>query len=95
MAGSETRAKLIEYFKKNISKGYSADSLKWSLIKQGYPRSIVEIALEQAHKDLSKELSISKEKPVIKHEIYDDSDNLVNSNSRHKKSLWRRIFDFD
>ncbi|MEK6895014.1 MAG: hypothetical protein AABX48_00685 [Nanoarchaeota archaeon] len=92
--GSETRNRLVEYFKKNIKKGYSADSLRWTLIKQGYARSIVDLALAQACKEIES-VKENKEKPTIKHELYDENDNKVYADVKPKKSWWKRIFDFD
>ena len=31
-----SKEQLAEYFKRNLKKGYTADSLKWALINQGY-----------------------------------------------------------
>ena len=42
----EYKRKLINYFKKNLNKGSTLDSLKFSLISQGYSRAIVETAIE-------------------------------------------------
>ena len=50
----ERSKKLVEYFKRNLSKGYSSETLKFALIKQGYSQSIVLRAIEIAHKELSK-----------------------------------------
>lgn len=82
------KQKLIKYFKKNLAKGYTPDTLKYSLINQGYPRIIVESALEQTHKELAEKAPILKEKPKIKYEIIDEYDKPITI----KKSLWKRIF---
>jgi len=82
------KRKIIDYFKKNLAKGYTPDSLKWALIDQGYSRAIVEIALEQANKELAEKAPILKEKPVIKYEIIDEYDKPITI----KKSWWRRFW---
>ncbi len=82
------KRKIIDYFKKNLAKGYTLDSLKWALIDQGYSRAIVEIALEQANKELAEKAPILKEKPVIKYEIIDEYDKPITI----KKSWWRRFW---
>ncbi len=84
------RRNLIDYFKKNLKKGYTEESLKWALINQGYPRMEVALALEQAHKEFAKEAPILREKPKIIHEIIDEYDNPITV----KKSWWKRIFGF-
>lgn len=57
---------LVEYIKKNLSKGYAPETLKWSLIDQGEPRSSVERAIKTANKELAKKLPKFEEKPRIK-----------------------------
>ena len=82
------KRKIIDYFKKNLAKGYTSDSLKWALIDQGYSRVIVEVALEQANKELAEKAPILKEKPIIKYEIIDEYDQPITI----KKSWWKRFW---
>ncbi len=82
------KRKLVNYFKKNIAKGYTTDSLKFALIDQGYSRTAVETALEQANKELARRAPVLKEKPIIKYEIIDEYDQPV----KIKKSWWKRLF---
>ena len=79
---------LTEYFKKNIKKGYTPDSLKWALINQGYQRTSIEKAIEIAHQELAKEAPVFKEKPMIIHEIIDETGKPVEI----MKPLWKRVF---
>jgi len=88
MGKLDYRRKIIDYFKKNLAKGYTSDSLKWALIDQGYSRAIVEFALEQANKELAEKAPILKEKPVIKYEIIDEFDKPIII----KKSWWKRFW---
>lgn len=88
MGKLDYKRKIIDYFKKNLSKGYTSDSLKWALIDQGYSRAIIEIALDQANKELAEKAPILKEKPVIKYEIIDEFDNPITI----KKSWWKRFW---
>ncbi len=78
---------LVNYFKKNLAKGYNFESLKWALINQGYSKSIIEIAIVQAHKELAETAPVLKEKPKIKYEIIDENDNPITI----KKSFWKKI----
>ena len=82
------KKKLVNYFKKNLSKGYTADSLKFSLMNQGYTRTAVETALEQANIELAAKAPILKEKPKIRYEIIDE----YNKPIQIKKSFWQRLF---
>ena len=56
---------LAEYVKRNIAKGYTLDSLKFSLMSQGYSRVSVEKAIELANEQLAYQAPILKEKPQI------------------------------
>ena len=83
----EYKRKLINYFKRNLAKGYTLDSLKFALMSQGYSRAIVESAIEQANKELAEKAPILKEKPVIKYEIIDEYDKPI----KIHKPWWRRL----
>jgi hypothetical protein len=88
MRSEEYKNKLTEYFKKNLKKGYTEESLKWALVNQGYSRSMIGSALERTHKELAEEAPILKEKPTIKYELLDENDEPVEI----KKPWWKRIF---
>jgi hypothetical protein len=94
---ADTTKKLSDSIKKNLEKGYDEESLKWALIKQGYSRTIIEIAIKNAKEQINSnsEAKIISDKPFIKHEIYDEEDNLIKSFTHKKKSWWQKIFDFD
>jgi len=79
---------LVDYFKKNLKKGYTSDSLKLALIRQGYSKTIIERAIEHVHKELAEKAPKLKEKPVIKYEIIDENDQPI----AIKKSLWKKWF---
>jgi len=86
MKRSEYKEKLVEYFKKNLNKGYTEDSLKFALIKQGYSRVVVEEALRDVHMELAAKAPVLADKPEIKYEAFDENDNLV------KRPWWKKIF---
>ena len=81
------RTRLKDYLKKNLKKGYTIESLKWALIKQGYSRTAIEKAIEQIHKELAEKAPVLKEKPVISYQIIDEKDNPIIV----KKSFWKRL----
>jgi SOS response regulatory protein OraA/RecX len=83
----EYKRRMVNYFKKNLTKGYTPDSLKFALMSQGYSRAIVESAIEQANKELAEKAPVLKEKPVIKYEIIDEYDKPI----KIKKSWWKRL----
>ncbi len=88
MRTEESKRRLTEYFKKNFKKGYTEESLKWALVNQGYSRTIIDNALEVAHKELAEEAPILREKPVIRYEVLDENDKPVEI----KKPWWKRVF---
>ena len=84
MIKHERNRNLVEYLKKNLEKGYPAESLKWALLNQGYMRPEVLAALEQATKEIAEKAPKLEEKPKIKYEIVDEE---IPSNI----SLWGKI----
>lgn len=84
------RKKLVEYFKRNLSKGYTVESLRWALVNQGYSRTDILMAVDQAHRELAEKAPVIKEKPTIKYEIYGDDDKLINV--KIKRPFWNRFF---
>ena len=79
--------RLAEYFKKNLKKGYTSDSLKWALINQGYQKVSVEKAMELVNQELAKQAPVLREQPIITHEVIDEHGKPVEI----KKSWWRRM----
>ncbi len=69
--------KVKDYIKKNLKKGYTEDSLKWALIRQGYTRSIVERAIDQVNMELAEKAPVLKSKPVIRYQIIDEHGRLI------------------
>ena len=87
MEDSGYKLKILEYLKKNLKKGYTPESLKWALVKQGYSKSLVDELLGKAHKALAEEAPVFKEKPKIKYEIIDEKNNPI----KIKRSWWRNF----
>jgi hypothetical protein len=82
------KQRLIDYFKKNLTKGYTSSTLKVALINQGYSRVAVEEALERAIAGLAEKAPVLKEKPIIKYEIIDQNDKVI----KIKKHFLKRLF---
>jgi len=80
--------KLVDYFKTNLKKGYTVESLKWALIGQGYSRTAVERAVEEVNKELAKKAPILKEEPMINYEIIDENNKPI----KIKKPWWKKLF---
>lgn len=91
MKNIESKRNIIDYFKKNLSKGYTEESLKWALINQGYSRTDISKSIEQVHKELAEKAPEIKEKPKIKYEIYDMDNKLIKIENR-KPFSWNDFF---
>jgi len=82
---------IIGYIKKNLAKGYTLDTLKYSLLAQGYGRTSVEKALEQAKKESN---GGYEEKPKITHTVIQESSQVQLENQPNTlQKLWRRFLD--
>jgi hypothetical protein len=82
------KLQLINYLRKNLAKGYTLDSLRIALIRQGYSVSIIEKAIGELNKEMSKKAPVFKEKPRIRYQIIDEKDEPI----KFKKPFWKRIF---
>ena len=88
MVAKDYTQQLVDYFLKNLSKGYPLDSLKWALVKQGYSKTSIDKAVEKVHEELAKKAPKFKEKPKINYEILDHENNPI----QIKTPWWRRMF---
>ena len=87
----DVTSQLVEHIKKNLAKGYNQDTLRFSLISQGYSKITVENALEKANKELSNKIPEVKEKPKITYKII-GKDNKPIKVLTPRKGFWQRIF---
>ncbi len=90
---------LVEHIKKNLSKEYKEDSIRWALINQGYSRTLVDKAMSRAISEIETEHNVREqkrkesEKPKITYQLYDENNNLVKSKIiKTKKHFWRKLF---
>lgn len=85
MARDTYKDTLKEHIKKNLKKGYTPDTLKYALLKQGYSRVLIEKSLEEAQKEIAKEVPVFNEKPKIRYEeVFNEK-----SISIEKKPWWK------
>jgi len=92
MAGEYIRI-LVDYIKKNLSKGYALETLRWALINQGYSRVEIQKAIDIATKELAETAPKIKEKPVIKYEAMDENNQPIHFKA--KRPFWKRLFGLD
>lgn len=88
MAERETirRQKLVEYFRKNLQKGYDLETLKWALIKQGHTRIDVSYAVEQVKDEFTKRNLVKEEvKPVLEENYGEEQSYFI----PEKKPWWK------
>ena len=88
-----TNQQLVDYIKKNLSKGYTLDALRYSLVKQGYSRTSVDKSIELANRELAVQAPKMVEKPQVKWEVIDDNEmaSKVAANDS-KPGFWKRLF---
>ena len=89
-----TNQKLADYIKKNISKGYTMDALRFSLLNQGYSKTSVEKAIEIANKQLAAQAPKIQEKPVIKYQTIDESELAAKVAAQNNRGFFSRLFGF-
>lgn len=94
---ASTNQQLADHIKKNLQKGYTIDSLKFSLLQQGYSRTSVEKAIEMANRQLAEQAPKIQEKPVIKYEVVDEEEVKrkmaeQDANRGFFSKLWHSIF---
>jgi hypothetical protein len=76
---------IADYIKKNLKKGYTLDSLRYSLISQGYSKISVENAIDLANKQMAKEIPSIKERPEIIYKVITEAEETKSlGNNPHK-----------
>ena len=91
---------IADYIKKNLKKGYTLDSLRYSLISQGYSKISVENAIDHANKQMAKEIPSIKERPEIIYKVItkaEETKSLENNphkiiDSTTKKGFFNKLF---
>jgi len=86
---------IIGYIQKNLRKGYTKESLRWALVKQGYSRFVVDKAIKKADEELATKAPVLKAKPRIRYEIIEPKEYAqIVTNSMKPRSFWANIFGF-
>ena len=80
---------IADYIKKNLKKGYTLDSLRYSLISQGYSKISVENAIDLANKQMAKEIPQIKERPEIIYNVVTEAKII----KTEPKSFWKKLLD--
>jgi len=87
---------LKAYIQNNLKKGYTKESLKWALVKQGYSKPIIIKAFRQVDQELAHQAPELKTKPKITYEIVEPKQYKIKvTNQEPKASFWnslRRLF---
>ncbi len=79
---------IADYIKKNLAKGYTIDSLKFSLLNQGYSRTSIEQAEELVNKQLAEQAPAMKEKPQITYRMIPEGEDI------EKPGIFKRFFNW-
>jgi hypothetical protein len=88
---------LADYIKTNLKKGYTIDSLRFSLETQGYSKISVENAVGLANKQIAEQIPAVKETPQITYRVISKDLDSGESNEEvikitHQKSFWKKLF---
>ena len=78
--------KLAKHIERNLSKGYTIESVRWSLLNQGHTRTAVDKAILLAQKDMASrvpkmDVPVKEEKVVI-----------VDKKEQKKKGFFAKLF---
>ena len=85
---------LIKYIRKNLSKGYTIESLRWALQNQGYSRSEINRAIKLAQERMAEEIPRLEEKPVIKVEREPILKEIEPEPSHRISNFWKNVKEF-
>jgi len=77
--------KIVEYFKKNMAKGYKIDQLKFALISQGQSRVLIDKAMEVVQKEI-------QDKAAEKPKMFEQPKVEVIEEEPRKKGFFSRLF---
>lgn len=86
---------LSEYIKKNLKKGYTLDSLRFSLLNQGYSKISIENAIDVVNKQIAEEIPPIEERPEITYKVIADTHEdleYVKVSLETKKGFFKRLF---
>ena len=90
------REQLAEHIYKNLKKGYTEDSLRFSLINQGYTRITVDSSIDLANKKLAEDVPLMKERPEIVYKVVTEATELIEENKNrvntNKKGFFSKLF---
>jgi len=94
---------LAEYILKNLSKGYTLDSLRVALTNQGYSKISIDNGIKKANKILAEKAPIMEEKPEIIYRLIESAsseeataplkEKIVYEETYipEKKSFWKKL----
>ena len=84
---------LADYIKKNLAKGYTLDSLRFSLESQGYSKISIENSINLVNKKIAEDIPLIKEKPKITYRVLsEDNKPIYETIISEKKGFLRKMF---
>ena len=84
---------IADYIKRNLAKGYTIDSLRFSLQSQGYSRLSIDNAIKLANEQLAEKAPIMKEKPQITFKVITpDSTYTYEKKHGFLKRIFSKVF---
>lgn len=64
---------LVDYVRKNLSKGYTLDSLRIALENQDYSKISIERAIKIVNEEMARKAPKVKEKPIIRYQVFEEN----------------------
>jgi hypothetical protein len=82
---------ILDYFERNLKKGYKADALKYVLLNQGYSKTEIAEAMRILEEKTKKDQEAIKkeEERKLKMQIQEDLKQVA---QEQKKGFWGRLF---
>jgi len=82
---------ILDYFEKNLKKGYKLDDLKYMLLSQGYSKTEVGEAIKIMEEKRKKDQEVAKkeEEKRLKMQIHEE---IKQVNEQQKKGFFGRLF---
>lgn len=84
--GQDYSQKLADYIKRNVSKGYTVESLRWALVSQGQSRVQVDKAVKLFNEQMAASAPKIETKPIVEETVE------VVEQQPEKRSIWQKLF---
>lgn len=77
---------MTDHIKKNVQKGYSLESLRWALVKQGHHKHDIERALKSAQDEMTQEAARTSQQAASRPAP------TIEPVTEPSKPFWKKLF---